>query len=169
MSVLLLVPVFLLTYASIQMFHLAGGMRYTGSVSVSVWYILRTCLTAPVMEELGCRWILFYKLRRGFGFWPAALTSAALFSLIHINVDASFAVTLIPSALLYCLIYEVTGRFRYCVAAHMVFNVLALPSDPDWESFLWGVPRSVSVPLLVSATAVVVLLCGFRGRIFARR
>lgn len=169
LPVLLLVPVFLLTYASIQMFHLAGGTRYMAPVSVSVWYILRTCLTAPVMEELGCRWILFYKLRRSFGFWPAALASVALFSLIHMDVDASFAVALVPSALLYCLMYEVTGRFRYCVAGHMAFNVLALPGGPALEGFLWGVPLRVSVPLLVLVTAGIVLLCAFCGRIFARR
>lgn len=169
LPVLLLVPVFFLMYASIQMFQLAGGTRYAGSVSVSVWYVLRTCLTAPVMEELGCRWILFYKLRRGFGFWPAALASAVMFSLIHMDIDAAFALAVVPSALLYCLIYEVTGRFRYCVAGHMAFNVLALPGDPAWESFLWGVPLRVSVPLLVSVTVGIVLLCAFRDRIFARR
>ena len=168
-SVLLLVPVLLLTYASVQMFSLAGGARYEGQVLVPVWYVLRTCLTAPVMEELGCRWILFYKLRRGFGFWPSVLASAALFGLIHLEVDAAFAFAVVPSAFLYCLIYEVTGRFRYCVAAHMAFNVLALPGGSAMKDFLWGVPLHVSVPLLVLITAVSVLLCEFRVRIFARR
>lgn len=51
------------------------------------WYALRICVTAPLMEELGCRWLAFGKLRRCIGFWPAALASAAVFGLLHVDIS----------------------------------------------------------------------------------
>ena len=103
---LILVPMAALRYLASGIFCHAGESFYMGGMDAAMgpgmykWYVLRTCVTAPLMEELGCRWIAFGKTRRIAGFWPAALLSTAMFSLIHINVDPVLAVSVIPGALL---------------------------------------------------------------------
>lgn len=178
-----LLPLLLASYITAQAFCLAGSTPYRGNPEVLlgggnyVWYVLRTCVTAPVMEELGCRWIAFGKLRRlGVRFWPAALLSTVLFSFIHVGTSPAFAVAVVPGTLLYCLIYDLTGAPWLGIAVHAVRNLIALPVSPwagSWpdvllDGLMFGVPRSTSVPSLLAVTAVAVLLCVFRDRIFRR-
>lgn len=178
-----LLPVLLAAYVASQAFCLVGSTPYYGDPEVLlgegtyVWYVLRTCVTAPVMEELGCRWLAFGKLRRlGAGFWPAALASALLFSLIHVETNPVVAVAVIPSALLYCLIYDLTGSPWLGMASHAVRNLMSLPGTP-WsgsgpdvllDGLMYGVPRDVAVLALLAATATAVLLCACRNRFFRR-
>lgn len=111
---MVLIPVFLLRYAADQAYCLTDAVYHGGNVAAVMspnaypWYVLRTCVTAPLMEELGCRWIAFGKTRREHGFWPSALASAALFGAIHVGVDPDLALTAVPGTLLYCLAYELT-------------------------------------------------------------
>lgn len=178
-----LLPLLLASYVAAQAFCLAGSTPYRGDPEVLlgggtyVWYVLRTCVTAPVMEELGCRWIAFGKLRRlGVKFWPAALLSTVLFSFIHVGTSPAFAVAVVPGTLLYCLIYDLTGAPWLGMAVHAVRNLIALPVSPwagSWpdvllDSLMFGVPRSTSVLSLLAVTAAAVLLCVFRDRIFRR-
>lgn len=132
--------------------------------------MLRTCVTAPLMEELGCRWIAFGKTRRAAGFWPAALLSTAMFSLIHINVAPALAVSVIPGALLRCLTYELTGKLSCCVAEHAAFNVLCLPDapwvTPGWARRYANVPEWAGTPALIAVTVTIILLCVFREKLF---
>lgn len=176
-----LLPVLLASYVAAQAFCLAGSTPYHGDPEdllgegMYVWYVLRTCVTAPVMEELGCRWLTFGKLRRlGAGFWPAALASVLLFSLIHVETSPAFAVAVIPSALLYCLLVDLTGSPWLGMAVHAARNVIALPASP-WagsgpdvllDGLIYGVPRSIGVAALLAVTAIAVLLCACRDRFF---
>lgn len=178
-----LLPVLLTAYIASQAFCLVDKVPYYGDPEdllgegTFVWYALRTCVTAPVMEELGCRWLAFGKLRRmGVGFWPAALASALLFSLIHVETNPSVAVAVIPSALLYCLIYDLTGSPWLGMASHAARNLLSLPGTP-WsgsgpdvllDGLMYGVPRNVAALALLAATATAVLLCACRDRFFRR-
>lgn len=173
------VPLTVLLYAGTQMFSLTRTLPYVGDPELKmgegmyVWYALRTCATAPVMEELGSRRIAFGGLRRlGIGFWPAALASAVLFGWIHVGISPYLAIATVAHTLLQCLVYEATGKLRYCVAGHAAYNLLALP-DRDvsirWpHTLLFGVPRSTSVPFLAAVAAVVVTLCLFRKKLFFR-
>lgn len=174
------VPVFLAAYAAGEAFCLANRVPYGGTAEELfpsggyIWYALRTCATASLMEELGCRWIAFGGLRRrGFGFWPSVLVSTTLFSLLHLYTNPVMAVGCIPTALLYCLLYEVTGTPWYGVVAHAAHNLLALPctawTTSELESLLYGVPRSVSIPVLLAVTAAIALLCAGRKKLFYRR
>lgn len=174
------VPVFLLKYAAIQAFCLTDAYPYGGDPEdlmgrgMYAWYALRTCFTAPIMEELGCRWIIFGRLRRtGTGFWTSALFSALMFGYIHAETSPALALAAIPSALLYCLLYEITGAPWCCVAAHAAYNLLALPGREaavSWpNTLLYGVPRRISIPLLMAVSAVILLLCLFRDRLFYSR
>lgn len=176
---LAVIPLTLLLYASTQMLCLANSIPYVGDPEdqmgkgMYVWYALRTCATAPLMEELGCRRIVFGGLRRlDIGFWPAALASAALFGCIHVGIDPYLAIATVAHTLLQCLVYEATGKLRYCVAGHAAYNLLALPDrevSTRWpHTLLFGVPRSVSIPFLAAVSAVVILLCLFRKKLFLR-
>lgn len=174
-----LVPALLASYAAAQMYGLADTLYVDGPASAFfpdggyAWYALRTCATAPLMEELGCRWIAFGGLRRrGAGFWPSVLVSAALFSFIHLHTNPAMAVGCIPSALLLCLLYETTGAPWASVAAHAANNLLTQPSTawplPVPERMLYGVPRGTSIPVLLTVTAAIALLCAFRKKLFYR-
>lgn len=178
-----LLPVLLASYVASQAFCLTGKVPYYGDPEdllgegTFVWYALRTCVTAPAMEELGCRWLAFGKLRRlGVGFWPAALLSAVMFSLAHVGTNPAMAVAVVPSALLYCLIYDLTGSPWPGMAVHAARNLAALPgtswagSGPDvlLDGLMYGVPRSVGVAALLAVTAVIALLCACRDRLFRR-
>lgn len=173
---LVLVPMAALRRAAEGIFCQAGVSFYMPDADAAFgpgmykWYVLRTCVTAPVMEELGCRWLVFGKARRSTGFWPAALLSAAVFSLIHIEKDPALAVAVIPGALLHCLAYELTGKLRYCVIGHMIFNVLCLPVAPwvtvEWANRLVGVPEEIGAPVLIAVTVIIILLCAFRKKLF---
>ena len=178
-----LLPVLLAAYVASQAFCLVGSTPYYGDPEVLlgegtfVWYALRTCVTAPVMEELGCRWLAFGKLRRlGVGFWPAALASALLFSLIHVETNPAVAVAVVPSALLYCLMYDLTGSPWLGMASHAARNLISLPGTP-WagsgldallDGLMYGVPKDVAALALLAATATAVLLCACRDRLFRR-
>lgn len=173
-----LVPALLLYYAAGEAYCLTDSVRYAGDPAdlfpggAYAWYVLRTCVTAPLMEELGCRWLAFGRLRREFGFWPSALASAALFGLIHVGVHPDLPLAVLPGALLYCLVYEATGSIGCSIAAHAAHNVLALPSATPagaaLEGMLFGVPRSIGSPLLLAAAAAIALLCAYRDRLFRR-
>lgn len=173
---LVLVPAAVLGRLASGIFLHAGTPLYMRDVDAALgpgmykWYVLRTCVTAPLMEEVGCRWIAFGRTRRHAGFWPSALLSAAMFSLIHASVNPRLVVSVIPGAFLRCLVYELTGKLRWCVAEHMAYNMLCLPAapwvTPRWANRYAGVPREAGVPVLAAVTALMVLLCAFRKRVF---
>lgn len=166
-------------HASAQMFGLRHVLPpvedpvlgFTGSEYM--WYALRTCVTAPLMEELGCRWLMFAELRRYLGFGPAALFSSCMFSMIHVEVDPALAVMVIPLSLLLCLIYEVTGKLYWCVAVHAVYNLMCLPgmpwTAPDAVQGLYGVQAPACVHALMAVTAIVFLLCSYRNDLFFKK
>lgn len=69
------VPTAALRYLASGIFCHAGESFYMGGMYN--WYVLRTCVTAPLMEELGCRRIAFGKTHRPYHDLVAALAPAA--------------------------------------------------------------------------------------------
>ena len=106
-------------------------------------------LFAPVGEESFMRGILFVRLRRAFGFWTCAVITSVVFALLHGN-PMQIVLTL-PLGLLLALSVEITGRIRYAIAGHMLFNALGVGAS------LLGRPAE----LIQHATGEmwVVLLC----------
>lgn len=87
-----------------------------------LWTNLLFCgILAPVMEELFYRKLFIDRLRR-FGDLPAVLISGVVFGLIHGNFYQFFYAALI--GILFGLIYVHTGRIRYTVALHVIFNMI---------------------------------------------
>ena len=83
-------------------------------------------LLAPLGEELLFRGMLFRGLRRSLSLWPAAVVSAALFSLGHLE-GWSFLVLLPP---LFCvgvglaLVYDRRQSLLASMSAHATFNLI---------------------------------------------
>lgn len=91
--------------------------------------LLVILVLAPAGEEVLMRGIAYSQLRKHVAPWAAALISAGVFSLLHLNL-VQIAVTL-PLGLLLAVVYEHTGRLLPVILLHMVFNVGAAFVDPS--------------------------------------
>jgi ABC-2 type transport system permease protein len=60
------------------------ALRGSYDVQLLGWWLLPLALVAaPLFEEFIFRGLVYGGLRRSFGFWPAALASAAIFAILH--------------------------------------------------------------------------------------
>jgi len=97
-----------------------------------VFTVVAAVVIAPVMEELAFRGVLLRGLMRRMSFWPAALLSSLLFTVLHIPGAASAAaipllVTMIMLfAVLQCLLVRRTGRLGPAIAVHAAMNGLVM-------------------------------------------
>ena len=89
---------------------------------MSVPAAIRFAISAPLMEEAFYRGVMFRQARRGFGYKIAFITNAVIFYFMHDGPIYIF-VTL-PVSLTACALMEKTGRVRYGMILHLVFNVL---------------------------------------------
>ena len=85
-----------------------------------VFLVLAACITGPVAEELLYRGIVYSGLRKWMKLWPAALLSAFIFGLLHLNVLQGIYAGIL--GLLFALMYEDTGTIWMPVAVHMLVN-----------------------------------------------
>lgn len=81
--------------------------------------------TAPLVEELVYRGVLYSALHRLVGSWPAVIIVLGVFTLIHVpqywpNVGVIAAVGFLSVSL--TVIRAYTGRLLPCVVIHFVFN-----------------------------------------------
>ncbi|WP_368270601.1 lysostaphin resistance A-like protein [Ligilactobacillus salivarius] len=87
------------------------------------YYILVPGITAPVMEELIFRKVLFGNFSRFIPFLPAALVSSLLFSLAH--MDGHFLIYA-SIGLLFCYIYYRTGTIITSILSHIFLNLFII-------------------------------------------
>lgn len=100
----------------------AGGLDALLAVVLAV-------VLAPVLEELVFRGALHQGLRQRMGFWPAALLSSGIFTVVHVEVVTSspiFLVQLFLLGLLFAWLLERTGNLLAPVVAHLVFNGISM-------------------------------------------
>jgi hypothetical protein len=81
--------------------------------------------TAPLVEELVYRGVLYSALHRLAGVWPAVIIVLVVFTLIHVpqyqpNVGVIAAVGFLSVSL--TIIRAYTGRLLPCVVIHFIFN-----------------------------------------------
>ena len=90
-----------------------------------------------VFEENLLRGYLLYTLRRGIGFWPAAILLSAAFGFIHHSNPGESPVGLFSAAavgLLLCLAIWYTGSLWWAIGFHAAW---------DWgESYFWSTADS---------------------------
>lgn len=104
------------------------------SHSIAVYLVLGVIvvLIAPVVEELMFRGLMLRTLMRRWGFWPAALTSSAVFALFHTYEVSTLAGALTLAAVVFtlglsnCLLVRWSGRLAAGIMNHMLFNGLAI-------------------------------------------
>lgn len=90
--------------------------------------VLSALVLAPVAEELLFRSVLFRGLRARRGFWIAALTSAAAFTLPHLGdgsgplADLIVVIGILPLGVLFAGLMERRRSLLACVVAHATYN-----------------------------------------------
>lgn len=87
------------------------------------YYLLIIVFTEPIIEELIYRKVLFGNFSYWFKPWQTALFSSLLFALGH--GDGHF-LTYTAIGLIFCLVYERTGKIQGSMATHILMNLLVL-------------------------------------------
>lgn len=88
---------------------------------------LTAVVLAPVAEEVLFRGVVFQGLRARMGFWAAALLSATLFTLAHLEGGGVLAGVVIASGILplgvaFAALLERRGSLLAAIAAHAAYN-----------------------------------------------
>ena len=119
------------TYLAALKWSGAAGdaMRENDYLSLGLWVVPLAVLAAPVFEEFIFRGLIFGGLRRSFGPWPAALSSAAIFAVMHppISVAPVFVLGLAAA-----FAYERTRGLMAPMITHAVYNACVIGA----QSFL---------------------------------
>lgn len=128
----------------------------------TIWLeLLGSGLITPILEELLHRGVVYGRLRRMIGLWPAVLVSALIFATLHFNI-VQFIYTFLIGIVL-ALFVEKSGHLYPAVIAHMTANILAvirtetgfLMGTVDGSAFAW----TVSIVLLVAGVVVACIYC----------
>jgi len=93
-------------------------------LSLSLGVVVSSVLFSAILEELIYRKALFGWFAKFAGSWPAAAGSSALFALAHHNYSAYLGYFLL--GLVWCRTYRRTGDIGVLIAAHMLFNAIAM-------------------------------------------
>ena len=81
-------------------------------------------VVAPIVEELLFRGIFYPVLARGLGRIPSAVACSVLFAFAHDTYAAVPSLTVL--ALIFTLVYEMTGSLLVPMVMHMTFNGISL-------------------------------------------
>lgn len=84
---------------------------------------VRTCLLAPLVEEILMRGFVLRGLMPSYGLLTALLLSSALFALLHFNMVQTLSALL--CGLVLGLLYLYTGSLLCCVLAHAGYNAVS--------------------------------------------
>jgi membrane protease YdiL (CAAX protease family) len=93
---------------------------------------LLAVVAAPLTEEFMFRGLLLRTFMRRWSFWPAALTSAAIFGLFHtyevstLLGAATLAISVGAMGLVNCVVVRRTDRLAPAIMVHAASNALAL-------------------------------------------
>jgi len=119
--------------------------------SSTIWIeLLGSALVTPFLEELLHRGVIFGRLRRMMGMWPAVIVSALIFAVLHFNIVQFVYAFLL--GIVFALFVEKTGHLYPAVIAHVIANGIAVVRTET--GFLQG-----TVDGSVSAWLVSIGLC----------
>ena len=121
-----------------------------------LFLILAACITGPVAEELLYRGIVFSGLRKWMKLWPAALLSACVFGLLHLNVLQGIYAGIL--GILFALMYEDTGTIWMPVAVHMLVNCFEVVLQKTGISARYGAQNNQMALISGAMAAVCVML-----------
>lgn len=87
------------------------------------WYVFTAVTVAPIVEELFFRKFIFAKLRMRFSFTISFVISTLFFMVFHgtiMHIPLALGISLVT-----CIFYDITGKFRWSLFFHILFNYLA--------------------------------------------
>jgi hypothetical protein len=91
----------------------------------SPWFLLAgAILVAPVVEEIFFRGFVYAGLRARYGWKRAAVVSAALFAIIHLQPTAALPIFVL--GLIFAFLYEWGGSIWPAIVMHFASNALAM-------------------------------------------
>lgn len=129
MLIVLIGPIELLLYhlAEIPLFT-DGRWILDGLQSPNWWaVILAAVILAPLWEELTFRGFLLSALAKSrLGFWPAALISSGLWTVLHLGYSWPGLASVFLAGIGLSWVMQRTGSMRAVVVAHAVINAFAL-------------------------------------------
>jgi membrane protease YdiL (CAAX protease family) len=95
-----------------------ADVRHQSTINV-VLTVFALAVSAPIVEEIFFRGLLYRSLRNRLALWPAALIAGAMFGLVHIT---SYPVDTLPVkaafGVIACLLYERTGSLLPGIGLH---------------------------------------------------
>lgn len=102
----------------------AGFANYQKESQAPYWMtFFLSVLVAPICEELFYRGAFYYTLKRAYPTAIAIIIQALIFGLMHgtkVHLPGTIALAIFNALLL-----ELTGKFRYNILAHMIYNLFA--------------------------------------------
>ena len=93
-------------------------------LSSPVWFLIGGAIIAPVVEEIFFRGFIFGGLRTRYSFPIAAVISALLFGLLHLQWTAILPITLL--GLIFAFLYERSGSIWPGILMHFLTNACSL-------------------------------------------
>lgn len=140
-----------LTGLTVQQFGIDPNLveGFEKMLTVPALGLIAIVIAAPVLEEFFYRGVLFSGLlKKGWSFIPAALLSAGLFALMHLNwaqgINAFF-IGLIAAGL-----YYLTGDLRLPILFHLINNLFV----SLWSAYTDAFLRDLSTLPALGLTAV---------------
>jgi membrane protease YdiL (CAAX protease family) len=123
-AILALVVYFVITAMWVAAVHPRDGgnalayVKHESTINVALT-VFQMAVSAPVVEEIFFRGLLYRSLRNRLAILPAALIAGAMFGLVHIT---SYPVDTLPVkaafGVIMCLLYERTGSLLPGIALH---------------------------------------------------
>jgi membrane protease YdiL (CAAX protease family) len=140
-----------------------ANVKHEGKINI-VLAIFAVAISAPVVEEIFFRGLLYRSLRNGLSVVPAVLIAGVLFGFVHITsypldtlpVKAAFGV-------ITCLLYERTGSLLPGIGLHAFVDASAV------DVALTGNDRIVIVCSLLVVVSVIVGASARRAAGWPRR
>lgn len=119
----------IITQITITWYYNTFGDRlldvHNSTISISpTIYLFLTLVFAPIAEEVLIRGIVYPTLKNICKPWIATLISSFIFSFLHGTVVHLF--TGIYCGIYFVFVYEYTGKLRYAILAHMIYNSMSL-------------------------------------------
>lgn len=95
-------------------------------VDTTGFYVIFAIFIAPVTEELLFRGVIFRHLRDGYSLIVAYVISTLLFAIMHGTYYQAYAGLFCGT--FFSFIYDYTGKLKWNILAHMVYNIMAFLS-----------------------------------------
>ncbi len=92
--------------------------------STLVLELIGSALITPFLEELLHRGVVYGRLRRMMGMWPAIIVSAIIFAGLHFNIVQFIYAFLL--GIVFAMFVEKTGLLYPAIIAHVVANGIAV-------------------------------------------